>query len=155
MHRAKASARSFMLSEAGDGVPFPPGKNLEHAFCAASNAGPLKLIPSIVNEELPGVAAIVRPSPPEPAVGSGKFGTPWARMHFESCTGVALAADAPAAEVPVPVPVEPAPPQAAIVSAHPRAASPIEHRPVFNILSISPAPRRVCSRVGGVLRGGG
>src|ERR1700685_1721535 len=99
MQRAKASARSLMLSEAGGGVASPPGKNFAHAFCAASNAGPLKLIPSIVNEELPGVAAIVTPSPPKPTVGSGKFCTPWARMHLERCTGVALAADPAAAEV--------------------------------------------------------
>jgi hypothetical protein len=51
---------------------------------SARNAGPLKLIPSTVTEELPGDFAIEKPSPPAPNVGSGKFGTLWARMHLAS-----------------------------------------------------------------------
>lgn len=57
-----------------------------HAFSAFVNAGPLKAMPSTVS--VPGEDSMVgRPSPPEPWIGSGKFGTPLARMHLDSAAG--------------------------------------------------------------------
>jgi hypothetical protein len=79
MHSAKCSAASFALSEIGAG-PLPPTESLQ-IFSADTNAGPLKVIPLIVTVELPGNVSIEKPPPPGPPVGSGKFGTPWDRMH--------------------------------------------------------------------------
>jgi hypothetical protein len=51
----------------------PPGSNFEHAFCADWNAGDWGLIPEL---ELIWI--------PPPALGSGKFETPCARMQSEN-----------------------------------------------------------------------
>lgn len=95
MHWAKWKAASFWLSVIGGG-PVPPPNSLQ-AFSAATNAGPLNGMPSTVSVELPGEETIVIPVPPGPCTGSGKFGTPWERMHsdvsswgFDAAVGGAL-----------------------------------------------------------------
>jgi hypothetical protein len=73
---------SFWVPEILALGPRPPAN--WQVFVAAWNAGPLKLIPSTVTDELPGDFSVEKPSPPAPKVGSGKFGTSWARMHLAS-----------------------------------------------------------------------
>jgi len=120
MHRALAIAAWRCAAETGGGGPPPPGSSFLHAFSAAWNAGPLKVMPSTVSASLPGVLLTPwKPSPPGPALGSGKFETPWVRMHFDSANGEL----SPVAVVPWPVGVEPEPPQAAIVMAQMTPAS--------------------------------
>jgi hypothetical protein len=53
-----------------------------HAFVAAWNAGPVNVTPLTVTAELPGDVFTESPGPPGPEVGSGKFETPCARMHW-------------------------------------------------------------------------
>jgi hypothetical protein len=94
MQCAFATIASIRACEIPAVAPRPPSDR--HVFVAAWNAGPLKLMPSTVTEELLGDFAIEKPSPPGPKVGSGKFGTPWARMHLASATcgfGVELCVD--------------------------------------------------------------
>jgi hypothetical protein len=53
-------------------------------LAAVVNAGPARGIPLIVTVELPGLLWIENPPAPWPAVaavGSGKFDTPWDRIH--------------------------------------------------------------------------
>lgn len=70
MHSAQRSSRAYALAEGGpEGGRFT-GSRLLHAVRAASNAGDDELIPGM----------LLRLKPP-PAVGSGKFGTPWERMQ--------------------------------------------------------------------------
>ena|ERR1700733_5501463 len=111
MHSAKAAAARFWLAVTGGGAVPPP--NSLHVFSAASNAGPSNVVPFTVSVELPGVLEIEKPAPPPdgPLVGSGKFDTPWERMHsasaradFDSDAGV------------VPLPVSPVEPQRATAS---------------------------------------
>jgi hypothetical protein len=61
-------------------------KNL-HVFMADWNVGPLKGMPWMVKVVLPADRTTVMPSPPGLAVGSGKLGTPWERMHCERASG--------------------------------------------------------------------
>ncbi len=59
-----------------------------HVFWAACSAGPLNVIPSTTIEPSEFTNRPLKPTPPPgPAVGSGKFETPLARMHFDSATG--------------------------------------------------------------------
>jgi signal transduction histidine kinase len=113
MHRAKCSWASFWLSEMR-GLP-PLLWNLQ-VFAAAWNAGPLKAMPSTVMVELPGVAVIESPSPPGPLLGSGKLGTPCARMHCEVASSGSVGVLA----------FRVAPPQAATVVAHAAAMTVIQ-----------------------------
>jgi hypothetical protein len=118
MHFANAKSASFWLSEIGGGAPPPP--NSLHVFTAAWNAGPLKLTPKTVTVELPGVLEIDIPSSPlGPFLGSGKFGTPCARMQLEIAAGEASELDEAAG-------LELELPQAAIASPALTAASAID-----------------------------
>jgi hypothetical protein len=62
-----AQSRGFGCPSTG----LPLGCSFEHLLCADRNAGEFGLIPELRVNWTP---------PPEP--GSGKFGTPWARMHL-------------------------------------------------------------------------
>src|ERR1700686_4305658 len=104
---------SFLVSETC-GRPRGAPENL-HAFWAAASVGPLKGMPWMVNVELPGDRTTVMPSPPGLAVGSGKLGTPWERMHPGSASGGGALDEA------VGLVLEP--PQAATATAQLRAAS--------------------------------
>jgi hypothetical protein len=70
MHSAVSVACSICCSLACVFGP-PPGINFKHAAWAALNDGDCGLMP---------VPAML--SPPPPPDGSGKFVTPWARMHL-------------------------------------------------------------------------
>jgi hypothetical protein len=70
MHRASLTSSSLCLSEDAALGP-PPGSSFWHAFCAAWNAGEKGLMPE------PWLIWIL-----PFALGSGKFGTPCARMQF-------------------------------------------------------------------------
>src|SRR6202050_5781241 len=82
MHSEKWNSWSFWLSLTAGG-PLPPPKNL-HVLIAASNTGPLNGTPPMVVVPLPGELTTEMPSPPPLLVGSGKPGTPCARMHSDS-----------------------------------------------------------------------
>lgn len=91
MQRATASSACLVFSGIG-GLLLAPLPNGLQTLSAAANAGPLNVIPSIVGVELPGENTTVMP-PLGP--GSGKFGTPWARMHRAAAnSGLDLAEDA-------------------------------------------------------------
>src|SRR5580698_4010606 len=81
MQAAKLNCWSFWLSLTGGGA-LPPPKNRQ-VLMAASNTGPLNGIPPTLIVSLPTDWLTDRPSPPAPFVGSGKFGTPCARMHSD------------------------------------------------------------------------
>lgn len=75
MHLANPSAARNWLSVACT-PGAPPGASFAHARRADLNDGDCGLIP-----------APARLIPPAPAFGSGKLGTPWARMQFANATG--------------------------------------------------------------------
>src|ERR1035437_10120922 len=102
MHSAKWNRASFWLSEIGGGA-LPPPNSLQ-VFSAATNAGPLKGMPSTVKVELPSDCLIVMPSPPGPLVGSERSGTPGAGMPSEGGSwelddGVGLVLEPPQAAI--------------------------------------------------------
>ena len=115
MHCEILSAASFACADGGPVGGPPPGRRCLHFDCAALNAGESTLIPELDE--------IWMPPPP---VGSGKFGTPSARMHAENLTNAAVVLG----EAVEPVTVESLaePPHAAIATAQPRAASPLVTR---------------------------
>lgn len=78
MHSEVRSSWAFACAEAcAEGVP-PLGSTCRQDFCAAPNAGACGLTP----EPLP----IEMWMPPPAVLGSGKFDTPWVRMHFENAS---------------------------------------------------------------------
>src|ERR1700729_2458592 len=87
MHCANSSACRFCWAVSGGGGPPPPGSSLAHALAAASNAGPLNVMPSAVSVSVPGLVASDRPGPPGPFVGSGKFLMPCECMQCDSRSG--------------------------------------------------------------------
>ena len=70
MHLANRSAARNWLSVALTPPGAPPGRNRAHALRADLNAGDCGLIP-----------VLPRSTPPPPPLGSGKLGTPFARMQ--------------------------------------------------------------------------
>src|SRR5271165_3836184 len=84
MHLAKLSSASLCCSLTG-GLPASGLPSGWQVFSALWNAGPLNEMPLIVTVELPGETLTVIP-PPGPE--SGKFGTPWARMHLAAASAV-------------------------------------------------------------------
>src|SRR5579862_4376730 len=122
MHSASLSSSCLRASDPRPPRGPPPGRSLKHTRWAAWNAGDAGLTPE--------PAWIWMPPPPEP--GSGKFGTPCARMHSEnlrpeSCLLLAF-------ELP-----EPPEPQAARSSAQASAttASPRPVLPVMGALIVT------------------
>ncbi len=107
MQLAKASAAANWAFVGLRGPGPPPGRSLPHFFCAAWKAGDCGFNPE------PGLIWI-----PPPAPGSGKFGTPLARMHAENFSAWS---DAAFAEVPVPPDCADPPPHAATQSTVTRA----------------------------------
>ena len=78
MHRAIRTSFVSVCDEGcvvvpGPGRP-PPGSSARHFACAAWNAGDERFSPAPTEE------------PPRRAAGSGKLGTPLARMHFENAS---------------------------------------------------------------------
>ena len=92
MHLAKASAAANWAFVGLRGPGPPPGRSLPHFLCAAWKAGDCGFNPE------PGLISI-----PPPALGSGKFGTPLARMHpanFSAWSDAGLRGGARAAGLP-------------------------------------------------------
>ncbi len=85
MHSEIFSIASFACADGGPVGGPPPGSSLRHFACAALNAGDDGSIP-----EFDGIWM------PPPPVGSGKFGTPFERMHSANLTNAALLPDEPA-----------------------------------------------------------
>jgi hypothetical protein len=78
MHSDVASICDFVAAD-GFPVPGPPsGMRLPHAFWAAWNDGDAGLMPELL-------LRLKLTLPPE-VLGSGKFGTPWERMHDAKLT---------------------------------------------------------------------
>jgi hypothetical protein len=95
---ASASARILALC-AADGTP-PFGMNLRHVCIADWNAGALTATPSTLSDA-PDPARWLDwiAKPPLPLLpGSGKLGTPLARMHFANAIGEFVVAEAKEAE---------------------------------------------------------
>ena len=112
MHSEILSAASFACAEGGPVGGPPPGRRCLHLDCAAWNAGEPGLIPEPDEMWIP-----------PPPVGSGKFGTPSARMHAENLTNAAVVLGE--ALEPVTVGSLADPPQAAIATTQPSAAIPM------------------------------
>lgn len=108
MHWASASIASLRLSDTGPLGGPAPGISFAHAVCADRNAGDCGLDPD------PGPIWIPLPEP-----GSGKFGTPWARMQLANLIGEGTSFD------PDPLPDMPEEPHPVSGSAQPMAAHPI------------------------------
>jgi hypothetical protein len=115
MQWANFSAACFWLAVGFGGGPLGVKKRA-HAFSAATATGPLNVIPSTISGPPLTVRSMpLKPSPPGPFVGSGKFVTPCERMQLERPIGELVelgdSVVAPTA------PPDPAPP-------HPAAATP-------------------------------
>ena len=100
MHCANASIWFRRAADSGVGLP-PFGRCDLHACIADWNAGPLTLTP--LTFVVPGVFWTTTPPLPL-AVGSGKFCTPWERMHEAKASPRAWSAGS--AVVPLPAPLE-------------------------------------------------
>jgi hypothetical protein len=98
MHSAIRRSCAIVFAEGGGPEPGGPlpGTSFSHFVCAASNAGAAGLDPMGI-------------SPPCPGFGSGKLGTPLARMHLANASGPEPPAPGAAECEPV------APPLAAVV----------------------------------------
>src|SRR5258707_7821011 len=86
MHWANLRIAAFRLADSAGGVP-PPGSFERQVRIADWNAGAFTLTPLTVRFcGVPARAWITIP-PLLLLPGSGKFGTPWARMHLANTTG--------------------------------------------------------------------
>lgn len=77
MHVASRSTCAFCSADASGGLVAPGGSSERQARCAALKAGAPGLNPAPVGNENP------------PPTGSGKFGTPCARMQLANLTAMA------------------------------------------------------------------
>jgi hypothetical protein len=87
MHRANWSIADFRAADSGGG--WPPLGSSDRQLCIADlNAGALTLTPfTVIDEPEPTRADDWISIPPLPLLpGSGKLGTPCARMHFAKAT---------------------------------------------------------------------
>lgn len=84
-----ASIWRLACAEGGPPPPGPPpGSSFWQVACAALNAGEKGWMPEL------GVIEMRKPWPPEPAAGSGKFGTPCERMQSENLSPSDLSCEA-------------------------------------------------------------
>ena len=115
MHSEILSVASFACADGGPLGGPPPGSRWVHFACAAWKAGEAGLIPEPCAMRIP-----------PPPLGSGKFGTPFARMHSANLRNPLLSLlDEPGLDEPETFESLAVPPQAAIATTQPRAANPV------------------------------